>query len=594
MTDFRQILKSRQAVPGSRLARAVGKTAAGVDVLAFGGSSIATLDDFNERANYSDWIISTPTMDRDGDILLPSGCDLVEYQRNPVVLFEHKLDEYPIGLSRPISGGDLSIQIKSDRILARCYHHDKHLRAREVRDLVQAKILNAASVGFIPVQARKLGHSKGFREADKADGTTPRFEFSRWKMHEWSICVVGVNFETVQIDGIQRAMSRGKIKDEFLQKSLAPFAKLSKSTVRGGWETKTNKRERSMKVRKSSIVAMSFPKSKFTPSKAVEWTGKHGISTELANYQGIGAADDWTLALADFAGNVDTKSLANGVKLTVKAFGDDEDEDEMDFSDETSGDDDPVGGEEGADDEETVTDDTDDDNEMDADEPDEDNEADTESEVEGDPASPPPLGATTLVDMSRHFTGLQEYIATILPQIDRKELLPVLDKIHSDMAAALEEVKAKFEEEYPEHDFDELLNAGEDEMPPEDPPMEDTMPGDEDGLEDIPDEVQKSFRRGFAKRLNRSHRKAISDAAEFLDDMAGNEGVRKSFQGGCKHHATQLAGIAKSGGADKNDVEDDVEGEEMTKAVQEFESLMKDLRGVKKEVSPLLKAVAKK
>jgi len=286
----------------------------------------------------------------------------------------------------------------------------------------------------------------------------------------------------------------------------------------------------------------------------------------------------------------------------LKAFGDDEDEDEtddedtMDFGDESGTDDEPIGGEEGAgDDEETVTDDADETDEAETDDgPADDTDTETESEVEGDPSAPPPLGATTLVDMSRHFTGLQEYIETIKPQIDRKELIPVLEEVHTEMASALEKVRAKFEEEYPEHNFDGLLNAGEDGMPPEEPPMDDTVPGDEDGLEDIPDEVQKSFRRGFAKRLNRSHRKAISDAAEFLDDMAGNEGVRKSFQGGCKHHAAQLAGIAKSGGADEKDKEEDVEGEEITKAIQEFEALKKEIGGVKKQVSPLVKAMAKK
>ncbi|MHC4506617.1 MAG: hypothetical protein ACYTFI_25275, partial [Planctomycetota bacterium] len=41
--------------------------------------------------------ISTVAVDRDGDVMLPSGADLSDYKKNPVVMFGHDQGAIPIG-----------------------------------------------------------------------------------------------------------------------------------------------------------------------------------------------------------------------------------------------------------------------------------------------------------------------------------------------------------------------------------------------------------------------------------------------------------------------------------------------------------------
>ena len=60
-----------------------------------------------------DVTISTDQLARDGNIWIPSGCDLTDYRRNPVVLWQHRPDQ-PIGTASNLRvvGGSLVGRIK--------------------------------------------------------------------------------------------------------------------------------------------------------------------------------------------------------------------------------------------------------------------------------------------------------------------------------------------------------------------------------------------------------------------------------------------------------------------------------------------------
>src|ERR1043166_6452183 len=80
----------------------------------------ATLIQVQEKEASATFVISTSVQDRDGDIVLPRGCVLDNYQRNPVCLFSHDSAKVPIG--RAVDrAGRLSIQIFDDRILGTVY-----------------------------------------------------------------------------------------------------------------------------------------------------------------------------------------------------------------------------------------------------------------------------------------------------------------------------------------------------------------------------------------------------------------------------------------------------------------------------------------
>src|SRR5689334_5359727 len=47
--------------------------------------------------------ISTAAVDREGDVLVPSGAVLDSYKQNPVVLFGHNHDDLPVGSTTSIA-----------------------------------------------------------------------------------------------------------------------------------------------------------------------------------------------------------------------------------------------------------------------------------------------------------------------------------------------------------------------------------------------------------------------------------------------------------------------------------------------------------
>ena len=105
-----------------------------------------------------EFILSDATPDRMGDVIDVDGWDLENFKKNPVALFNHRSD-FPIGKwsnLRTVNGKlrghlELAPEGTSDRI-------------DEIRRLVDADILRAVSVGFLPVKSEPLSKdSRGMR-----------------------------------------------------------------------------------------------------------------------------------------------------------------------------------------------------------------------------------------------------------------------------------------------------------------------------------------------------------------------------------------------------------------------------------------------
>lgn len=91
--------------------------------------------------------ISTGSVDRDHDTIDPNGWRLGEYRRNPVVLFGHDARQPPIGKAAAVEVR--SGALKADVVFA---PEGVYPLADTVRGLVDAEILRATSVGFIPIK----------------------------------------------------------------------------------------------------------------------------------------------------------------------------------------------------------------------------------------------------------------------------------------------------------------------------------------------------------------------------------------------------------------------------------------------------------
>jgi HK97 family phage prohead protease len=107
----------------------------------------------SDAAGGATFILSDASPDRMGDIIEASGWDLRNFSRNPVALFNHN-SNFPIGKwhNLRVENGEL----RGDLQLAPA---GASARIDEIRALVEADILRAVSVGFLPRKAVPI--SKG-------------------------------------------------------------------------------------------------------------------------------------------------------------------------------------------------------------------------------------------------------------------------------------------------------------------------------------------------------------------------------------------------------------------------------------------------
>lgn len=130
--------------------------------------------------------ISTGSVDRDGDTINPTGWQLDNYRKNPVVLFAHRHDELPIARAVKIWTTPSGLQAEVEFPPVGTYPF-----ADTVHDMVKAGFLNATSVGFAPKEQT--------RAADRERG----YDFTSQELLEFSIVPIPCNPEaTVMRRGI--------------------------------------------------------------------------------------------------------------------------------------------------------------------------------------------------------------------------------------------------------------------------------------------------------------------------------------------------------------------------------------------------------
>jgi HK97 family phage prohead protease len=104
-------------------------------------ATVSTLSDRQIRA-----VISDGSIDRVGDIMEPSGCDLSGYNgKNSVILFNHNADA-------PVANGHVSV--KGNQLAATITFPPEGTSATsdEVFKLVKSGVISACSIGFQPDQ----------------------------------------------------------------------------------------------------------------------------------------------------------------------------------------------------------------------------------------------------------------------------------------------------------------------------------------------------------------------------------------------------------------------------------------------------------
>ena len=132
--------------------------------------------------------ISKEVVDRDGDILRASGCDLTNYLKNKVFLGFHNSRDFPLGKTE-------DIWIEADRVKAIVYFPTvEELSTNPEQASEKAKLtdfcyhcyktgmLNAVSVGFIPIEWIE---------------TENGFDILKWELLEFSAVAVPANQDAI-------------------------------------------------------------------------------------------------------------------------------------------------------------------------------------------------------------------------------------------------------------------------------------------------------------------------------------------------------------------------------------------------------------
>lgn len=145
-------------------------------------------------------LVSTGARDRMDEVLEPSGVDLKNFRKNPVVLWAHNYEQPPIGKA-------LWVKRTAEGIVSKVKFASTEF-AKEIYGLYKEGFLTAFSVGFIPKEWEDGGEKCN-------DGKKPKRTYKSWEMLEYSAVPVPANPEALSL-----AMQKGILKDDNLIESI--------------------------------------------------------------------------------------------------------------------------------------------------------------------------------------------------------------------------------------------------------------------------------------------------------------------------------------------------------------------------------------
>jgi phage head maturation protease len=178
----------------------------------------------NEQRQEVLFLISTPCVDRQGDVVIPEGCleTLDWYVANPVVLYAHDHAVPPIAHSYTHSG-EPGVWITEEGVWSYARFHGKTQLSEEIFRLCAEGILRGASIGFYPRRYEEIPPREDLDEpsSDK-EAAVPSLRrgllFTSWDLIEYSVVPIPANPETVR-SGLDHW-----VQSEYLKRSLQPWA----------------------------------------------------------------------------------------------------------------------------------------------------------------------------------------------------------------------------------------------------------------------------------------------------------------------------------------------------------------------------------
>lgn len=417
--------------------------------------------------------------DDDGDIVEPEGCVLDRFRKNPCVLFHHDKAKPAIGMSEDKSRV-LHLTIRPNEIIAKCFFHglpfDNKNWSREIFNLVCAGALRGASVGFLPIEAKKRGYGKD-------EG----YHFTKYLLSEWSITPLPSNSDTLRM-----CLSRGYVKSLSLKTRLEGMLPPAQQWAHGA---SLPPGDRTM-ARKLGVANIEFDREIYKSAKdCVGFLKARGYDCSVASE----LPSLFVYQQSDAKPGAGQKSLAKGVTANLyvkKAKADDEEEEDDKPEDETAP----------AVEDEVVEKDDDgdaDDVPAETDEAVETTAEDAETEPDVDHSQKP--GAQDLRDLVLHFAALTESIPQMLSRNENPKVVKILEKLSADAQKVDADLREAFGAQYPGANLDEMLS--QDVAPVEEtPPVEDVV--DEPELDETVTKAEdEKDAKEFMKALKLTNRK---------------------------------------------------------------------------------------
>lgn len=153
--------------------------------------------------------ISTIAVDRDGEVLIPQGCNTKDYEKNPIVTWMHDYYSLPVGKIAAIKRDAESVSAKIV-FASRPENHpaDEEWFPDVVFSMYQQKVLSAFSVGFDPIESRPSTD----RDLEKFGAGCRRVT------NKWSLLEVGCVTIPCNQEAVATAVSKGFIRETTAEK----------------------------------------------------------------------------------------------------------------------------------------------------------------------------------------------------------------------------------------------------------------------------------------------------------------------------------------------------------------------------------------
>lgn len=181
--------------------------------------------DENERADVS--MVTSASIDRDREIVLPKGVDWSSFKKNPVVSFAHDYRILPVGRAmwwarnKDVKDGDPATDgwLAKTQYLARPAEWKGDWWIDAVWHMVKNKFLPGKSIGFIPLEGRPPSADDIKKAPYMADA---RFIFTKVHIVEYAVAPVQSNPDAL-VQGVAKSFDAGFKIPESIMPLLTDF-----------------------------------------------------------------------------------------------------------------------------------------------------------------------------------------------------------------------------------------------------------------------------------------------------------------------------------------------------------------------------------